>query len=102
MKKIFSLIFIFILSDVLIAQRPSNIPNIKKVKIIGNVVDQETNQPLEYATITLKNNRFPERIQGGITNETGKFNLEIFPGKYDVLIEYIGFNPVKYEGELIR
>ena len=55
MKKIFSLIFIFILSDLLIAQRPSNIPNIKKIKIIGNVVDQETNQPLEYATITLSN-----------------------------------------------
>ncbi len=25
-------------------------------------------------------------------NEIGKFDLEIFPGKYDVLIEYIGFN----------
>lgn len=102
MRKNFFLLFVLIISNFLYGQRPSNIPNIKKIKITGNVFDQESNQPLEYATITLKNNRFPDRIQGGITNEIGKFDLEIFPGKYDVLIEYIGFNPIKYEGELIR
>ena len=102
MRKNYFLLFVLIISNFLYGQRPSNIPNIKKIKITGNVFDQESNQPLEYATITLKNNRFPDRIQGGITNEIGKFDLEIFPGKYDVLIEYIGFNPIKYEGELIR
>ena len=102
MRKILFLLFVFIISNFSFSQRPSNIPNIKKVNITGEVFDQETNQPLEYATITLKNSRFPERVQGGITNETGKFNLEIFPGKYDILIEYIGFNPLRYQGELIR
>ena len=79
MKKKYYLIFFLIFSSILCAQRPSNIPNIKKIKITGEVFDQETNQPLEYATITLKNNRFPDRIQGGITNEIGKFDL----GKLD-------------------
>ena len=102
MRKKFCLIFVFIFSGLLNGQRPSNISNIKKVTISGNVLDQETNQPLEYATITLKNNRFPDRIQGGISNEKGRFDLEVFPGKYNVLIEYIGFNPIKYEGKLIR
>ena len=102
MRKNYFLPIVLIISSFLYGQRPSNIPNIKKIKITGNVFDQESNQPLEYATITLKNNRFPDRIQGGITNEIGKFDLEIFPGKYDVLIEYIGFNTIKYEGELIR
>lgn len=102
MKIFFYLIFVFTFSGLLFAQRPSNIPNIKKVNITGNVLELETNQPLEYATITLKNNRFPDRIQGGITNKKGKFDLQIFPGKYNVLIEYIGFSPVKYEGKLIR
>ena len=102
MRKILFLLFVLIISNFSFSQRPSNIPNIKKVNITGEVFDQESNQPLEYATITLKNSRFPERVQGGITNETGKFNLEIFPGKYDILIEYIGFNPLRYQGELIR
>jgi len=102
MRKKICLIFVFIFSGLLNGQRPSNISNIKKVTISGNVLDQETNQPLEYATITFKNNRFPDRIQGGISNEKGRFDLEVFPGKYNVLIEYIGFNPIKYEGKLIR
>ena len=102
MNKFYYLIFVFTLSFFSLAQRPSNIPNIKKINIIGNVVDSETGQPLEYATVTLKNNRFPDRIQGGITNEKGVFDLQIFPGKYNILIEYIGFNTVKYEGKVIR
>ncbi|MAU59087.1 MAG: TonB-dependent receptor [Flavobacteriaceae bacterium] len=102
MRKKFCLIFVFIFFGLLNGQRPSNISNIKKITISGNVLDQETNQPLEYATITLKNIRFPDRIQGGISNENGRFDLEIFPGKYNVSIEYIGFNPIKYEGKVIR
>ena len=102
MRKKFCLIFVFIFFGLLNGQRPSNTSNIKKITISGNVLDQETNQPLEYATITLKNNRFPDRIQGGISNENGRFDLEIFPGKYNISIEYIGFNPIKYEGKVIR
>ena len=102
MRKNFCLIFVFIFFGLLNGQRPSNISNIKKITISGNILDQETNQPLEYATITLKNNRFPDRIQGGISNENGRFDLEIFPGKYNISIEYIGFNPIKYEDKVIR
>jgi len=102
MRKNFCLFFVFMFFGLLNGQRPSNISNIKKITISGNVLDQETNQPLEYATITLKNSRFPDRIQGGISNENGIFDLQIFPGKYNISIEYIGFNPIKYEGKVIR
>ena len=102
MRKNFCLFFVFMFFGLLNGQRPSNTSNIKKITISGNVLDQETNQPLEYATITLKNNRFPDRIQGGISNENGRFDLEIFPGKYNISIEYIGFNPIKYEDKVIR
>ena len=50
------------------AQRPQNL---KKLLITGKVVDQETQEPLEYATITLKNNRRPDKLQGGITDAKG-------------------------------
>ena len=62
-----------------------------KFIITGKVIDKETNQPLEYATITLKNNNRPDAIQGGITDAEGNFRIESFPGQYDIDIEFISF-----------
>ena len=81
----------------LYGQRPSGKPNTgnaPKIKITGIVLDKETQEPLEYATLSLVNENFPDRIQGGITDVNGKFDLEIFPGKYNVTIEYIGFDKI--------
>ncbi|MGB1114286.1 MAG: TonB-dependent receptor domain-containing protein, partial [Flavobacteriaceae bacterium] len=64
--------------------------------------DKETQEPLEYATISLINKRFPERIQGGITDAKGNFNLEVFPGQYTITIEYIGFDKVNIENKVLR
>ena len=73
-----------------------------KFSVSGKVIDKETNQPLEYATITLKNNRRPDLIQGGITDANGNFKIESFPGRYTILIEYISFEPNTQEEVLIR
>ena len=81
----------------LYGQRPSGPPNTgnaPKIKITGIVLDKETQEPLEYATLSLVNENFPDRIHGGITDVNGKFDLEIFPGKYNVTIEYIGFDKI--------
>lgn len=85
-----------------IAQRPQNFQKPTKITLSGKVIDQETQQPLEYATITLKNARFPDRLQGGITNEEGVFNFEIFPGRYTVTTEYISFEKDIKEGVVLR
>ena len=62
-----------------------------KLVITGKVIDKETNQPLEYATITLKNKNRPDLIQGGITDAEGNFRIESFPGQYDINVEFISF-----------
>jgi len=62
-----------------------------KFTITGKVIDKENNQPLEYATITLKSNNRPDFIQGGITDSEGNFQIESVPGKYDINIEFISF-----------
>ena len=62
-----------------------------KFIITGKVIDKENNQPLEYATITLKSNNRPDFIQGGITDSEGNFQIESVPGKYDINIEFISF-----------
>ena len=82
------------------AQRPGGPP--QKITVSGQVVDQETNQPLEYATITLKNNRRPDFLQGGITDAEGKFSIETFPGKYTIDVEYISFDTYTQEDVLLR
>jgi outer membrane receptor protein involved in Fe transport len=91
MKKIILLIA-FLVCNIIIAQRSSNYNNVQKIILQGLVVDKETQQPLEYATISLKTERLPDRTQGGISNENGFFEFEILSGKYDIVIEYIGFS----------
>jgi len=103
MKNYFILI-LGLLTTVVFGQQPqtSGRPNFKKIKLTGTVIDQETQEALEYATISLVNKRFPDRIQGGITDSKGKFNLDVFPGKYNVTIEYIGFDKIQYDEKVLR
>ena len=102
MKRIILTLLLIGLSNTLFAQRSNNAPRVAKIKITGNVNDSETSQPLEYATISMVNERFPDRIQGGITDAKGNFDIEIFPGKYNVTIEYIGFEKITLENKEIR
>ena len=102
MKRLLLTLLIVITTCTVFAQRPNNSQNITKIKISGNITDSETAEPLEYATISLVNERFPNRIQGGITNENGNFDIEIFPGKYNITLEYIGFQKVTLENRIIR
>lgn len=102
-NKFFSLLFLGLIST-LFAQRPQGggPGNFSKLKLTGIVVDKETQKPLEYTTISLINKRFPERIQGGITDAKGNFNLEVFPGQYTISIEYIGFDKINIENKVLR
>ncbi|MGB0828992.1 MAG: TonB-dependent receptor domain-containing protein [Flavobacteriaceae bacterium] len=102
-NKFFALLFLGLIST-LFAQRPQGggPGNFSKLKLTGIVVDKETQEPLEYATISLTNKRFPERIQGGITDAKGNFNLEVFPGQYTISIEYIGFDKINIENKVLR
>lgn len=102
-NKFFALLFLGLIST-LFAQRPQGggPGNFSKLKLTGIVLDKETQEPLEYATISLINKRFPERIQGGITDAKGNFNLEVFPGQYTISIEYIGFDKINIENKVLR
>src|SRR5690606_37347714 len=63
------------------------------ITVKGTVLDQETNDPLEYATLVLQSVDDPEKITGGITDAEGKFNVSAEPGKYHIRIEYISYKP---------
>lgn len=77
------------------AQRPGGMP--QKITLSGTIIDNDTQQPLEYATITFQNPQRPNMLQGGITDANGKFEIEIFPGRYTLKAEYISFEPYTKE-----
>ena len=86
------------------AQRPKGAggQNRSPIIISGIVLDQETNEPLEYATLVLQSVRNPDKVTGGITDETGKFSVETFPGKYNVRVEYITFKTYELAEQVYR
>lgn len=70
------------------------------VEISGKIIDKDTKQPLEYATIVLK--PVKGAITGGITNENGKFNIAIPKGTYDISVEFISFKTKKLPTKTIN
>ncbi len=64
--------------------------NAQKITISGTILESDSKQKLEYATVILK----PvdkSTVTGGITNINGEFNIEIKKGTYKVYVEYISF-----------
>ena len=70
--------------------------------VSGQVLDIDTGQPLEYATILLSNQLKKDEITGGITDEKGNFSVEVKPGMYNIKIDYISFESFTKEKVVIR
>ncbi|WP_435625521.1 TonB-dependent receptor domain-containing protein [Flagellimonas sp.] len=98
MQKLF-LGLTFLVSLFLTAQRPQNLP---QIRISGTVIDKDTGQPLEYATLVLQSVRNPEIVNGGITDASGKFEVETQAGRYNISVEYISYVTYKLENQLLR
>ena len=90
-KNILILICYLFSSTLILAQSQSKS---KQITISGKVVDANSNEPLEYATIVIKEVK-TQKISGGITNEKGIFNIKSPKGFYEISIEFISFNSKK-------
>ena len=98
MHKLIAFIILALLSLFIHAQRPQQGPGgqnaLSSYKITGKVIDKETNQPLEYATIVLTPVN-GKKVTGGLTNDKGVFNVEATKGVYNISIEFISFKNFK-------
>ncbi|WP_406683940.1 TonB-dependent receptor [Seonamhaeicola sp. MEBiC1930] len=75
----------------------------KEVSITGKVIDKETKDPLEYATISFYSKKEAKIITGGITDIEGNFSIPVPQGVYDISIEYISFKTLKfYDKKLLK
>ncbi|MBC8769983.1 TonB-dependent receptor [Arenibacter sp. BSSL-BM3] len=72
------------------------------IKITGTVLEQGTDEPLEYSTLVLQSVRNPEKVTGGITDASGKFEVEAAPGNYNISVEYISYKSYKLNNQSLR
>ncbi len=96
----FIIYIILIFSTMLLSQRggrggfnPANMPKIGVLQ--GMVVDSASTNPIPYASISIINMRSNEIVTGGITDETGTFNIKEIPmGMYNIIVEFIGYEKI--------
>lgn len=98
MKKIILFAIFSLAISTAFAQRPNQG---KTFTINGKVIDKDSKEPLEYATIVLKNLK-NNKINGGITNTKGVFNIKIPQGTYDISVEFISFKTIHYKNRTIN
>ena len=67
----------------------------------GSVVDLQTNQPLEFATVSFFNTA-NELVAGGITDIAGKYSIAVQEGIYIVQYDYISYKSIRKENVLIN
>jgi len=89
----FTLLFVFT-SHLMLAQQ--------EVSVTGVVMDNDVNQPLEYATIAFFSKADNRIITGGITDLEGKFDIKVPKGTYDISIEYISYGTKKIPNKTIN
>lgn len=63
----------------------------KKIPVKGTVVDTESGDMLTYASVRLFDAQNDEFVAGNVTNEKGAFTIEVAPGSYYALVEFVGF-----------
>ena len=97
MKKSILILCCFFSISIITAQRPGTI---KTFSVSGKVIDKETKQPLEYATVVLKNIQ-NNKLSGGITDNEGAFYIKIAGGTYDISIEFISFKTISFKNTVI-
>lgn len=70
------------------------------IAISGKVVDAETSQPLEYATISFSQPG-KDKIIGTTTNENGTFNMQIDAGLYRINIHFLSYTSHQLKATLL-
>jgi iron complex outermembrane receptor protein len=65
----------------------------QKGLISGEIIDEEINEYIPYANVSLINSDFSRTITGGISDEKGQFELTKIPfGNYNLVVSFIGYD----------
>lgn len=86
MRKLFFLIII-LLHTFIFAQDSSKL----NYTISGKIIDANSKEPIEYATVIFKNNQTNNIQFGGITNQRGHFSIDVEKGFYTITVEFLSY-----------
>src|SRR5688572_1196640 len=96
MKKFLSLVVLMSFAAAAFSQSADD--NKGNGKILGTVMDTETNLPVEYANVALLDPATEKPIDGAVCDDKGKFVIpKVAPGTYSVAISFI-----RYETQTIK
>ena len=96
-----TLLFAFLLTAYLsFAQATPGAPAGNTVKVTGQVIEQESKQPLEFANVIIQTTD-NVTVAGGLTDAAGKFNLAVAPGSYNIKFDFISFKSITLTGKQI-
>ncbi|MFC4220408.1 TonB-dependent receptor domain-containing protein [Flagellimonas marina] len=84
-----NIVLLLFLTFISVGGQAQQSPN--SITISGTVIDQDSGQPLEYATFVLQEAGNPDKVTGGITDLDGNFEIETAPGQYNIRVEYISY-----------
>ena len=94
-------VVVFFFYQTVEAQRPQARSNQQElIEISGKVIDEDTKQPLEYATVVLTSVK-SKKVTGGLTDKNGGFKIEVNKGVYNISIEFISFKTYKLTNKAI-
>lgn len=84
--------------SIAIAQRPGGRPGGGTAeligKVVGQVIDELSGQPVPFASISIRRERDSTIAAGQLANEEGQFILNQLPfGRYKLQVNFMGFDP---------
>src|SRR5690554_6463730 len=93
MKYLLSILLLF--TSIALVAQPGEI---KQVTVSGIVLEKGSDYPLEYATVSFINSE-GTTVTGGITDQNGKYNIDVPAGVYTVRFEFISFVTVELKNQ---
>ena len=87
-KKLFFLVFLW--SFISVSSQNKSTP---EHLIKGKIIDLESEESLEYATVVIKN-LTTNQLSGGITDVDGNFKIKVKEGVYEISFEFISFKTI--------
>lgn len=65
----------------------------EKVTVSGKITDEETGDPLEFASVSLLSLSDSSLVTGDVTNAQGSFNITVSPGNYILKAQFVSYLP---------
>ncbi|MBN2668829.1 MAG: TonB-dependent receptor [Bacteroidales bacterium] len=104
-KKLFCIFWFLVFHSIsTYAQRPQgsgngqggnfNLPE-GKALLVGKIVDSKTQSPLQFTSISIFSDKDKKLVSGGISDENGRFKIEVDYGQYFITIDFMGYQQFK-------